>query len=281
MQNKFVFKGFKCWGNVKHFPLLRSIINHFNQIERHRISFAGGWENNHHSCWLKFYKLIHLKHLKGWTSYTSFNTIITKLFMLLNLFVHLGNILGGLALTSLILSEPDLKMATFVQPSSCGGGDKRLCEGLWTTELQWQVQMTFYFPFYIERDQFSFFPPSNQSVRSQFIGFELGRVMCSALKLWSDVSSLFFCIQPAPSHSLSICMATLYQASCCCPFLSSCWILIITFKGKRLQSSFIKCLYWEEASPCPTPTLAALLLLNISVLLVFQLWRQITYGRKR
>lgn len=31
-------------------------------------------------------------------------------------------------------------------------------------------------------------------------------------------------------------------ASCCCLVLPSCWILIITFKGKRHLSSFIKCL---------------------------------------
>lgn len=57
-------------------------------------------------------------------------SIITKLLILLNLFIEVGDILGGLALTGLILSEPGLKMATFVQPSSCGGGDKRLCKVL-------------------------------------------------------------------------------------------------------------------------------------------------------
>lgn len=50
---------------------------------------------------------------------------------------------------------------------------------------------------------------------------------------------------PTPAHLHS---KPLYGASCCCcPFLSSCWILIITLKGKRLQSPFIKCAHWEEA----------------------------------
>lgn len=89
--------------------------------------------------------------------------------------------------------------------------------------------------------------------------FELVRVM---FRLQTLVWCCRFCFSAswpvaAPSHSLSICMATLYQASCCCPFLSSCWILIITFKGKRLQSSFIKCSFWEEASRRPTPTQAS------------------------
>lgn len=169
-----------------------------------------------------------------------------------------------------------------MQSGCCGGGDKRLCDGLWTTELQWQVFLRCVVPF---------LSPSNQSARSQFIEISLSLcVWCSTLKtlVWCY---RFFCssaFKPvtAPSHSLSICMATLYQASCCCPFLSSCWILIITFKGKRLQSSFIKCPYWEEASRCPTPTQAAPLHLNTSDLqsgsnLPFQVWTEITYGRRR
>ncbi len=92
---------------------------------------------------------------------------------------------------------------------------------------------------------------------------------------------VFFCILTCclPSHSMSICMATLYQASCCCPFLSSHWILITTFKGKHLQSSFIKCSHWEEASRCPALTYAAALLFCKPAAfpfsnLIFQVWRK-------
>lgn len=38
----------------------------------------------------------------------------------------------------------------FCPTGSCGGRDKRPCKGLWTTKLSWQVQLTFYFPFWNE-----------------------------------------------------------------------------------------------------------------------------------
>lgn len=139
--------------------------------------------------------------------------------MLLNLFVYVGDILG-LALTGSILSELNLKMATFVHPSSCGGGHKRLRKSLWTTELQWQVQMTFYFIFTLKVSD-PFLSLSNQSVRFQFRGFELVHVMFRLKTLIWCYSSFFFHIRPVaePSHFVCICMAALYQASCCRPFL--------------------------------------------------------------
>lgn len=116
-------------------------------------------------------------------------------------------------------SHPDLESDTSVPCSVCGRGDKRPCEGLWTTELQWQHPVMFYFVIKVI-NYLPFFLAINQST-PKWDGFSLSLyVWCSTLTLWSDVTGFCF---PCPNRLLTLprpctCMATFYQASCCCPF---------------------------------------------------------------
>lgn len=129
----------------------------------------------------------------------------------------------GLVLLGMIHSEPSLKMDTFVRQALVAGEIRDGAKGLWTTSFNNNFKWPFIFHFVMNVRDWLCFPSQPTCPLPIYL-------------LWSDVTHFFIfplCIPTCTLPLPSICMATLHQGSCRL-FLPSCWILIITFKGKHL-----------------------------------------------